>query len=445
MLFTILAFIVALGLLVTFHELGHYSIARLCKVKIIRFSIGFGPVLWQRQDKHGTQWALSALPLGGYVKMLDDAPLDADLAIKKSAFNNKKLSQRFAIVAAGPIANLLLAVVIFAVVGLWGSYQAAPILAQPGSNSAAALAGINAGDEILAVNNKPVESWLQARWQITDSILSDQSFGLSLKHSNGETADVNIVATAITLDNQDQDPLAELGLSLYQADPYIGEIQANSPADAAGLLAGDKIIAIDGIHNPNASQFIERVQASAGQTISLGILRNDTNLLIDITPAATKLENGDNIGRIGAMVQAQRKLVLVKSGLFDSINTGFQRTADLSIMSVRMLGHMLTGQASIKNLSGPVTIAQYAGNSARVGVQSYLNFLALISISIGILNLLPIPMLDGGHLLFYMLEALRGGKPIPVNIQQFSLKIGFSIVMFFMFIALFNDFERLFM
>lgn len=445
MLITILAFALALGLLVTFHELGHYFVARLCKVKILRFSIGFGPVLLQRTDKHNTQWALSAIPLGGYVKMLDEAPLDADDATKKSAFNNKKLSQRFAIVAAGPLANLLLAIIIYAFLGVWGSYEPAPILGQPGVNTVAQKAGVTAGDIIVSIDGDPVQSWIDARWQITDGIVKNSDLTMLLKNKQGHTKTVDIDLQNTELDANDQDPLALIGLSLYQADPYISQIQADSAAEKAGLQAGDKILAVNDLPNPGAIEFIQFVQNNADQELNIKVLRNDIELSVGLIPVATLLENGQTIGRIGAVIQAQRQEVLVKSGLLASINTGFKRTYDLSIMSFRMLGHMLTGKVSVKNISGPVTIAQYAGNSARIGIQSYLNFLALISISIGILNLLPIPMLDGGHLLFYLIEAIRGGKPISHEIQQFSLKIGFAIVMCLMFLALFNDFERLFM
>lgn len=445
MLITILAFAFALGLLITFHELGHYSIARWCKVKILRFSIGFGPVLLQRTDKHGTQWAISAIPLGGYVKMLDEAPLDADESTRKSAFNSKNLGQRFAIVAAGPLANLLLAIIIYAFLGMWGSYEPAPILGQPASNTIAEKAGVLGGDRIIKIDDEPIQSWVDARWQITNGIIKGSDLLMQLEQNDHKLKQLKLDLKGIGLVSGEQDPLSLIGLSLYQADPYINEVQEGSAAMSAGLQPDDKIIAVNDVINPDVTEFIQLIQSNADQNLKLKVLRDGIELTVGLVPLATTLENGNTIGRIGAVIQAHRQEVLVKSGLLASVNTGFKRTVDLSIMSFRMLGHMLTGKASVKNISGPVTIAQYAGNSARIGIQSYLNFLALISISIGILNLLPIPMLDGGHLLFYLIEAIRGGKPVSVEIQEFSLKIGFAIVMGLTFLALFNDFERLFM
>lgn len=445
MLTTVLAFIVALGLIITIHELGHYSVARLCGVRILRFSIGFGPILLQRTDKHGTQWALSAVPLGGYVKMLDDAPANANPADINTAFNNKPLIQRFAVVAAGPVANLVLALIIFAFIAIWGSYEPAAVLAQPAQHTPAAQSGIQNGDKLIAIDDKPVKSWVQARWQMTDKIIAGGNINLTLQGQDKQTRTTALNIPRQNIEPDNTDPLQNIGLQLIPAQALIAEVQADSAAAQAGLQNGDLILAINQIDKPSPADFIQTIQNSPDKPVNLKIERRDIALDLAVSPHIVKLADGSTIGRIGAVIQAHRAEVLVQENLLDSVNTGFHRTLDLSIMSFKMIGQMLMGNISVKNISGPVTIAQYAGNSMRIGIQSYLNFLALISISIGILNLLPIPMLDGGHLFFYVLEALRGGRPLSDNIQQLSLRVGFAIVMGLMVLALFNDFERLFM
>lgn len=459
MLLTLIAFAFALGLLVTFHELGHYWLARLCGVRVLRFSLGFGRILLRRTDRHGTEWALSAIPLGGYVKMLD-RPLpqggDAAEAVfphssgqtasaqHGKAFESLPLSRRVAIVAAGPLANLLLAVFIYAFLGMWGTLEPAARLAAPAAGTPAAMAGIAGGSSITAVDGVPVASWTQARWRLIEPLALGGELNLTVLGPDGVEQQALLHLPVQSMAPDAPDPLLSAGLQLAPARPVLGNIMPDSPAWSAGLEPGDEIIAIGGLLQPDPQEFIHQVQAHPGEPMRMQVLRDGTGLMLSITPAEDTAEDGRIVGRIGAMIRGERDLVMVRLGPLDSLWAGVQRTGDVSLLSLRMLGRMVIGDVSWKNISGPVTIAEYAGQTARVGLDSYLGFLALISISIGILNLLPIPMLDGGHLLFYLVEALRGGRPVSERTRDLSLRLGMSMVAGLMMLALFNDFSRLF-
>lgn len=443
MLLTLTAFIVALGLLVTFHEFGHYWVARRCGVRVLRFSVGFGPVLLRRQDRHGTEWALSAIPLGGYVKMLDDAPAGADEAMRRAAFNNQPLSRRVAVVAAGPIANLLLAALIYTVLNLWGTQQPLAILGAPAANTPAALAGIQAGDTLAAVDGQAVASWPQARWQLLGPITAGGQVDLALVGPRQDTRHLTLNLRSQLPDSEGIDPLAEAGLILQSAQPQVGELTPGGAAQAAGLQPDDIILAVDGQPQASVQDLVQTIQQHPEQPLILSVQRQSARFDLTITPAVV-LEANQPIGRIGAQIMAYRPMVLVRLGPLDSLWTGLSNTLDMSLFSVRMMGQMIMGAVSWRNISGPVTIAEYAGQTARIGLEAYLRFLALISISIGVLNLLPIPMLDGGHLLFYLIEALRGGRPVPEQVRDHATRLGMSLVLALMFLALFNDFSRLF-
>ncbi|MER1940876.1 RIP metalloprotease RseP [Castellaniella sp. FW104-16D08] len=443
MVLTLFAFVFALGLLVTFHELGHYWVARRCGVRILRFSVGFGPVLLRRLDRHGTEWALSAIPLGGYVKMLDDAPDGADAATRQAAFNQQPWIRRVAVVAAGPLANLLLAVVIYAVLGLIGTQEPIARLSAPPAGSPAAVAGIQSGDTIRAVDGQPVASWVQARWQLLQPLTSGGRASLLVQGDNGQSRQVSLEVQAHDFRPDTEDPLHQVGLVLQPPQLQIGSLTPEGSAQQAGLLPGDIILAAGTVVQPSAQAFVQLVQAHAQTPIKLQVQRGATVLDVSVTPAQA-LDEGQPVGRIGAMLTGHRDTVLVRLGPLDSLLSGVQRTWDTSIFTLRMMGRMVVGAASWRNISGPVTIAEYAGQSARIGVDAYLRFLALISISIGILNLLPIPMLDGGHLLFYLIEALRGGRPVSDRVREVSVRVGLSLVLGLTFLALFNDFSRLF-
>lgn len=445
MLLTLLAFALALGLLVTFHEWGHYSVARLCGVPIVRFSVGFGPVLLRHVDRHGTEWALSAIPLGGYVKMLDDAPAGADAATRRQAFNQQPLVRRVAIVLAGPFANLVLAAILYAFLGVWGTQQPVAVLAAPAAHTPAAVAGLSAGEILKSVDGRPVASWTQARWHLMQPATVGGAVSLGVQAPSGGLRSVTLQVPAPETSSPSQtDPLSAAGLVLAPPIPVIGTLTPGGAAEQAGLRPGDEIRSIAAVEHPSIQQFVSIIQDHAGRPLTLVVSRQGAEISLVVTPRPEADAQRTPVGRIGALVQGRQPRVLVRQGLVDSLVTGIGRTADMSVFTLRMLGRMLVGEASWRTISGPVTIAEYAGRTARVGLEAYLDFLALISISIGVLNLLPIPMLDGGHLLFYVAEALRGGRPVPERIRDVGFRLGLATVVGLMVLALFNDFERLF-
>lgn len=441
MLITLLAFAVAIGLLVTIHELGHYWVAKRCGVHIERFSIGFGRVLFKRTDKHGCEWAISALPLGGYVMMRSQVPEQAPEAIKQSAFESKTVGQRAAITVAGPVANLLLAVLLYALVGWVGTQEPAALLAQPPLQTAAAQAGIEAGDRVLALDQKPVASWSQLRWQLLDKMHTGSNIDLTLERAGGAQVTRSLYLPPSLLEPE-QDPLALAGLMLATPQPSVRQVIAGSAAARAGLMENDILVAIDAESIQSAKQFVEAIQARPDQTIQLTVLREEQPLTIPVQVEAHLDDKGIKTGRVGIMLGANIEMVTVRYGPIQSIQQGLTRTVDTFWLSLKMLARMVTGDVSVKNISGPVSIADYAGQSARIGLSAYIHFLALISISIGLLNLLPIPMLDGGHLLYYAIEAVTG-RPVSDEIKLVGQRIGIALLAALTMLAFFNDFNRL--
>lgn len=442
MLFTLLAFAVALGSLITFHELGHYWVARLCGVKVLRFSLGFGKVILRRTDKHGTEWAVSALPLGGYVKMQDDAPAGATPAEAASAFNNKPVGQRIAIVAAGPLFNLILAVVLYAGLNLAGTDEPQAIIAQPTAESPAAQAGLLAGDRILAIDGQEVASWSDARWRLMDVMSSGGRAQVEVSTPSGAVQQRELNLPPNAMDPSAGDPLAAAGIRLAQPKPGVRAVNDGGEGQAAGLRAGDTIVAINGQPTPETGLVIKQIQQSAGKTLALTVLRDGANISLNVTPRP-EMVNGQEIGRLGVQLGGDVPMVTVRYGLFESVWLGAVRTWDTAWFSLRMMGRMVTGDVSWRNISGPVTIADYAGQTARIGIVAYVAYIALISISLGVLNLLPIPMLDGGHLLYYLVEIVRGSPP-PARWIDIGQRAGIGLLAGLMGLALFNDFTRLF-
>lgn len=442
MLLTLLSFAVAIGLLVTIHELGHYWVARRCGVYIERFSIGFGKVLYKRTDKRGCEWALSALPLGGYVMMRSEVPDDAPVHLKNTAFESKTLGQRAAITVAGPVANLLLAIVLYALVGVVGTQEPAAILSQPKAATAAAKAGVEAGDTVVAVNHKAVKSWVQMRWELLDRLHTGGEVILSVQRVGGVPAERTLWLNPSSLDVDGVDPLQSTGLALALPQPAVREALTGGAGEQAGLQAGDILLAINNQPIQNAVQFVEEIKPRAHQTIQLTIERNGQTQNLPVTIDAHLDEKGHEIGRIGLLLGANIEMVNVRYGPIDSVQHGFTRTLDTFWLSLKMIGRMVTGDVSVKNISGPVSIADYAGQSARIGLSAYINFLALISVSIGLLNLLPIPMLDGGHLLYYAIEAVTG-RPVSDAAKLIGQRIGLGILAALTMLAFFNDFSRL--
>jgi regulator of sigma E protease len=466
----LVAFVVAIGVLVVVHEYGHYSVARLCGVKVLRFSIGFGKPLaqWVSQ-KSGTEWTISALPLGGYVKMLDEreSPEKIPEHDLPHAFNRQSVGKRFAIVAAGPIANFILAIVLFAAVFASGVTEPAAIVAAPPAQSVAAQAGFQGGETIVSVSDangsdtEPVRSWSDLRWKLLSSAFDHHRVVLAARDGGG-TYDFPLDLSRLGSKDLDDDFMSKLGLEAGGGTLKIAGVEADSAAQRAGLQKGDRLLAIDGRPVDSASTFITYVKAHAGKPVHLQIVRGGASqgprrdaaqaaapgeaqqtLTLTVTPAAQRDdETGEEVGRIGAALAAQAPTVDVRYGPVESVQLGAHRTWDIAVYSLRMFGRMLTGEASLKNLSGPVTIADYAGKSARLGPSAFLSFLALVSISLGVLNLLPIPVLDGGHLLYYAVEAVTG-KAVSDRWQLVLQRAGLACIVALSAIALFNDLARL--
>lgn len=442
------AFVLAIGVLVTVHEFGHFIVARLCGVKVLRFSLGFGRVLLRHQKRPGdTEWVLCAVPLGGYVRMLDEreAPVpESELAL---AFNRKSVWRRLAIVAAGPFANLLLAVLIYWVGFMHGVSELRPIVAQPSIESAAGRAGVRAGDEVLAVGDRLTRSWTDVRWALLRHLVDDHSVELKLRSAGGERIAL-LATTGLGDDLERADPLKDLGLLPFRpvVPPVIGSVTDNGPAAKAGLRAGDRIEKIDGRALSNWEDLVRDVSASPGRALSVEVRRGEQRAEMRVVPEAHE-EHGKSIGRIGVAVQSdgawrERLLVELRYGPVEAFGRAVRQTWEMAGFSLKMLGRMVTGHVSLKNISGPVTIADYAGQSARIGVDAYVRFLALISISIAVLNLLPIPLLDGGHIMYYLAEILMR-RPVSQKVMEIGQQIGFTLLASLMAFAFFNDITRL--
>jgi len=440
MITTILSFLFALGVLITFHELGHYWAARRCGVKVLRFSVGFGKPLWRRVDKNGTEWAVAGIPLGGYVKMLDEPEPGTDPTAPKVDFSSQPVRNRFFIVAAGPIANFILAAFLYAGLSWVGSEEPAPILAAPKANSAAQMAGIQAGDRIISIEGQAVTSWRDARWQMLDQSVSGGRVEFTVDRFDRKIP-ITLMLPASGAE-PDTDALAIAGLGLNTGLPQIGQVKSGSAAAAAGLQTGDIVQSIGSLQKPSVRQMIELVQQSAGQVLPLTVNRAGTLLNLSVVPQATPNNEGQNVGLIGVALGSDVPMVTVQHGPLDSLWQGSVRTFETAWFSLKMLGKMVTGAVSWKNISGPVTIADYAGQTARVGLASYIAFIALVSVSIGVLNLLPIPMLDGGHLMFYVIEMVRG-KPAPAKWLEVGQRAGVFVLAGLMTLAIFNDLTRL--
>ena len=451
MLVTLLSFFVALGVLITFHELGHYWVARLCGVRVLRFSVGFGRVLIKRVDRNGTEWALSAIPLGGYVKMLDQddlIPAGSQTTVaaltsdpRGTSFQSQPVSRRFAIVAAGPIFNLILAVFLYACINLIGTQEPEAIIAPPTANSPASLAGLQAGDKIVAINQSPIASWPQVRWELLQLLADGGEVQVTIEQGG---AQLNRTLMLPNLADPSQaDAFRDVGMSLASGPPIVRSVVEGSVAQRAGIQAGDQIVGVGNLKSLDISALIQTIQQHADQALTIDIERAGQNLKVSLTPSAHTLENGQIVGRAGIQLGAQVPMVTVSYGPIDSVVNGLVKTFDTAWFSLRMMGRMITGDVSLKNISGPVTIADYAGQSAKIGWAAYVAFLALVSVSLGILNLLPIPMLDGGHLMYYLIEMVRG-KPPSVKTMEWGQRAGISLLAGLMALAFFNDLMRIF-
>jgi regulator of sigma E protease len=445
---TLLSFLFALALLVFIHELGHYSVARWCGVKVLRFSIGFGkPLLTWRVGPDRTEWSLSPIPLGGYVKMLDereDGGVDPKDAHR--AFNRQSLAKRSAIVIAGPAANFLLAIALYGVLAMSGLQEPAPVLGAPPAGSAASAAGIVDGDRVLAVDGSPVASFNDLRLRMIDGIVEKRPVQLRVSDGGGERT-VAIDTRSLPEGELERDFTRSLGMELRAGAVLVGNVVGGSAAAAAGVQPGDEIVSIDNQPIRRARDLIDTVRASADKPLQFTVRRDGAEVRLEVIPRGENEslpgEAGSmRVGKIGAALQQRVEMVTVDLGPVDALAHGAQKTWEMSIFSLRMLGKMVTGDLSWKNLSGPVAIADFAGQSAKIGWFAYVAFLALISVSLGVLNLLPVPVLDGGHLVYYALEAIKG-RPLSERFMQVTQRVGLAMVAGLMIVALFNDLSRL--
>lgn len=442
-LYSVLALIVTLGILVTVHEYGHYWVARRCGVKVLRFSVGFGKAIWTRKDKRGTEFMIAAIPLGGYVKMLDEREGPVDDALKDQAFNNKTVWQRMAIVLAGPIANILFAIAAYWLMFVVGVTQVKPVIGELAPDGLAATSGLKAGQLITAVDGEEVAGWQAVNYQLLKRI--------------GDTGEINIAVESkvVTLevyewlsDAEEPNPLKQLGMTPFrpQVPAIISELVAGKPAMQAGLQPKDEIIEVDGRNIGQWYDFVELVQASAGEALLLKVKRDAQTLDLTLIPGIKKLDDGKTVGFVGAMVQAPEIpkdfVTTLRYNPFEALIKGAEKTWDMSVVTLQSIGKMLQGLLSVKNLSGPITIAKVANASAQAGFEAFIGFLAYISIMLAVVNLLPIPVLDGGHFLFYVIEAIKG-SPVSEKVQIMGTKLGMSIMLTIMVVAIFNDISRI--
>ncbi|MDF2044413.1 MULTISPECIES: sigma E protease regulator RseP [unclassified Pantoea] len=439
------AFIVALGVLITVHEFGHFWVARRCGVKVERFSIGFGKALWQRRDRHGTEFVIALIPLGGYVKMLDERVESVPAELRHQAFNNKAVWQRASIIAAGPVANFIFAIFAYWVVFIHGVPGVRPVIGEILNGSVAAEAQITPGMELKAVDGIETPDWNAVRMALVGKI-GDSSTTLTVARFGEDATQQKLLDLRNWQFEPDkQDPVVALGIQPRgpQIETTLAEVQANSPASEAGLQAGDRIVKVDGQPLSQWQTFVTQVRDNPGKSMALEVDRGGESIALTMTPEAKNGSKAGFAGVIPRIVPLPEEYKTVRQyGAFAAIGEASVKTWQLMKLTVSMLGKLITGDVKLNNLSGPISIAQGAGLSAEYGLIYYLMFLALISVNLGIINLFPLPVLDGGHLLFLAIEKIKGG-PVSERVQDFSYRIGSILLVLLMGLALFNDFSRL--
>lgn len=448
---TIAAFIVALGILITVHEFGHFWVARRCGVKVICFSIGFGKRLWSRVDRHGTEFIIAMIPLGGYVKMLDERVTEVDPELKAQAFNNKTIAQRAAIISAGPIANFLFAIFAYWLVFIIGVPGVRPVIQQVEPNSIAERAHLVSGMQIDAINGIDTPDWMSLRLAVINQqsevelVFTTTPFGADSPQPRQSTLNT----LDWTFDAEKENPITSLGIHLVlpKLNLTLESIQEGSAAQAAGLQAGDRVISVDGNILQDGSQFAEIINRSANIELKLDVERQGTRIMVAVTPQTRQLPNGSTVGSMGVSMRYEplpdEYRVMMQYGPLESLSRATAQTWQITTTIVKELGHLFAGDRNLSSLGGPITIAQGAGSSASSGLVGYIVFLALISVNLGIINLFPLPILDGGHLVFLAIEKVTG-RPVSEKVQDYSYRFGAILLILLMGLTFFNDVTRLF-
>jgi len=448
-LYSILGFIVALGILVAVHEFGHFWVARKLGIKVLKFSVGFGKAIWSRTASDGTVYILGAIPLGGYVKMLDESEGEVAEEDKHRAFNRQPIWKRVLVVLAGPMFNFFFAIAAYSLVFAGGMEGLTPVVGKVAEGSVAQVDGFQRGDILLSVDGRKINTWQEQRLYLFSKALARKTVQYEVQTSDGREVTRSLNLANVPMSKIDA-RLVSSGIGLIgwypTILPVIDEVVSGKPGFKAGLLQGDLITFIDGEKTASWDDVVRIISANPGRQLRLEVLRKGSTESVTVTPDAVE-DGGKEIGRIGISVQPvdvpEDRLVTVNYGLFESFYRGTETTWMMSVLTLRMLAKMVTLEISSKNISGPITIAQYAGKSAQIGFSSFTLFLAIVSVSLGVLNLLPIPVLDGGHLLYFAIEAVTR-KPVPEKVMIWGQQVGILLLFLLMSLAVYNDLGRLF-
>jgi len=451
-LISVISFLVAIAILVGIHEFGHFWVARKLGIKIIRFAIGFGKPIWtyKSKDKDATEYVLAAIPMGGYVKMLDEREGDVKDEERHRAFNTQPVWKRFLVVLAGPMFNFFFAIAAFAAIQMMGVESVKPYLGNIQQGSVASQAGFQDRDLVTAINDVQTSSVQQVRLTLLNEYLKNPNLTLHVTTDSGSQTSRNLNLSDTSLLADEKDYFGKTGMGFWQPPhkTIINSVLSDKPAAKAGLMANDEVVSVDGNAVSSTKYFSDYITASPDKSIDIIVNRNGSNKTLTMTPRLTEVEGEQRvIIGVGLARKFDEKAVedlffIREASFFPALKSGVVETWDMSIMTLKVMGRLITGEASLKNISGPITIANYAGKSALIGFSAFLTLLAIVSLSLGVLNLLPIPMLDGGHLLYYVIELVKG-SPVSERVEAVGMRIGISVVGVLMVVAIYNDIGRL--